>query len=293
MGSETPDGKFEVIDMCFAGMAAQPARVVDGTQDKFVALVSGLNATVGQPVTLEMQLLAEYLCGNAGGPTDQRRSAQIVHTVVAGITHIPEPPLGHTEDPRVNDRVPVQGLMAAVDALLADIAAAMPLTLMPGSRDPADAALPQQRLHPGMFAQSRAYSGFHSTTNPAYIDIDGTLLLGSSGQNVDDLKRYAVHDESPCQLAARTLLWRHIAPSAPDTLWCYPFTEYDPFVVRRAPHVYFVGNQPEFDVAVAKGADAQETRVIAVPAFSTSHTVVLLNLRTLECSTVQIGAPKD
>ncbi|PIA15587.1 hypothetical protein COEREDRAFT_44674 [Coemansia reversa NRRL 1564] len=293
MGSETPDGQFDVIDMCFAGMAPQPARAVDDTQDKLVALVSGLNATVEQPVTLEMQLLAEYICGNAGGSADQRRNAQIVHTIVAGVTHIPEPPLGHTEDPRANDRVPVQGLVAAVDEYLADIAASMPLTLMPGSRDPADIALPQQPLHPGMFTQCKAYSGFRSTTNPAYFDVDGTLLLGSSGQNVEDLARYAMHDESPCQLAARSLLWRHIAPSAPDTLWCYPFTQYDPFIVRRLPHVYFFGNQPTFDVVVAKGTDAQETRVIAVPVFSTSHTVVLLNLRTLECSTVHIGGLKD
>lgn len=27
---------------------------------------------------------------------------------------------------------------------------------------------------------------------------------------------------------------------------CYPFFEKDPFIVVEAPHVYFVGNQPEF-----------------------------------------------
>ncbi|KAJ2356815.1 DNA polymerase delta small subunit Cdc1 [Coemansia sp. RSA 2618] len=288
MGSETPGGDFDVVDMCFAGMAAQPARTV-GDADAFVALVSGINATVETPVTLEMQLLAEFLGGAAGGAGDQRRNAQIVQTVIAGNTmRMPAPPLGHTEDARANDRVPVQRLVAAVDAFLADIAAAMPLTLLPGGGDPADVSLPQQPLHPSMFAQCRQFAGFRSVTNPAYFEIGGTLMLGSAGQNVDDLRRYACGE--PSQLAAQSLQWRHIAPTAPDTLWCYPFTEHDPFVVRQTPHVYFAGNQERFDVATAAGTDGQLTRVVMVPDFSQSHTIVLLNLRTLECSSVRIDA---
>ncbi|KAJ1728589.1 DNA polymerase delta small subunit Cdc1 [Coemansia biformis] len=292
LGSETPDGQFEVAEMCFAGMGPQPARVVDDTQDKYVALVSGLNATVNCPVSLEMQLLAEYLCGNAGGEPDQALSAQIVQTVVVGgIMVVPEPPLGHTEDARANDRAPVQRLVEEVDGFLADIAAAMPLTLLPGKADPTDISLPQQALNPGMFAQCRRYAGFRSTTNPAYFEVDGTLLLASAGQNVDDLGRYAKCGETPCELAASSLQWRHIAPTAPDTLWCYPFTKNDPFIVRSTPHVYVVGGQAEPGTGLAQSAGGQQTRVVAVPDFSAAHTIVLLNLRTLECTPVRITVP--
>ncbi|KAJ2329828.1 DNA polymerase delta small subunit Cdc1 [Coemansia sp. RSA 2611] len=288
MGSETADGSFEVVDMCFAGMPAQPARAFDDSQDKFVALVSGLGATAEQPVTLEMQLLAEFLAGSVG---DQRRGAQIVQTVVLGSTmRLTAPPLGHTEDARANDRAPAQQLVRAVDAYLADIAATMPLTLLPGSGDPADVSLPQQPLPPSLFAQCHAFSGFRTRTNPAYFEIDGTLVLGTSGQNVDDLWHYARRGETPCQLAAQTLQWRHVAPTAPDTLWCYPFTEHDPFVVRTAPHVYAVGNQCAFDVGAAEGTDGQLTRLIMVPAFAQTQSIVLLNLRSLECSLVRIDA---
>ena len=41
----------------------------------------------------------------------------------------------------------------------------------------------------------------------------------------------------------RSLQWRHLAPTAPDTLPCYPFCDTDPFVLGECPHVYFVGNQ--------------------------------------------------
>ncbi|KAJ2542537.1 DNA polymerase delta small subunit Cdc1 [Coemansia sp. RSA 1822] len=287
MGSETASGDFDVVDICFAGMAAQSERT--SSEDVFVALVSGLNASVETPITLEMQVLAEYLCGAVGGAKDQQTSSKIVQTVIAGnIMKVPVPPIGHTEDARANDRVPVQQLVASVDAYLADIAACMPLTLLPGHGDPASASLPQQPLHPSMFAQCRQFTGFQSLTNPAYFEINGTLVLGTSGQNIDDLCRYS--DETPCQLAAQSLQWRHIAPTAPDTLWCYPFTEHDPFIVRTTPHVYFAGNQREFDVGVAVGTEGQETRIIMVPEFSVSRSIVLLNLRTLECSTVHIDA---
>lgn len=50
-----------------------------------------------------------------------------------------------------------------------------------------------------------------------------------------------------------TLQWRHIAPTAPDTLTCYPFTDDDPFIVTDCPHVYFVGNQPEYATKLMTG----------------------------------------
>ncbi len=45
------------------------------------------------------------------------------------------------------------------------------------------------------------------------------------------------------KLMEGTLQWRHLAPTAPDTLPCYPFCDTDPFVLDACPHVYFVGNQ--------------------------------------------------
>ncbi len=50
-----------------------------------------------------------------------------------------------------------------------------------------------------------------------YKYIGNSRLLGTSGQTIDDMYKY-VEGEDRLGLAKKTLTWRHIAPSAPDTL---------------------------------------------------------------------------
>ncbi|KAJ2556827.1 DNA polymerase delta small subunit Cdc1 [Coemansia sp. RSA 1933] len=299
LGTETPAGEFDVAELCFGGIPPhrRPIEVQSKVaDDRYVAFVSGLNATIEQPVTLEMQLLAEYIVGNLGSAATQTACAQIVQVVVAGgLVDLPVPPLGHTEDPKANDRRDAARLVAQIDDYLADIAASVPLAVMPGKGDPADVSLPQQPINPHMFAQCRQFSGFTSTTNPAWLCVDGVDILSTAGQNIDDLAHYSTNNESACQLAAESLHWRHIAPTAPDTLWCYPFTDNDPFILEHAPHVYVVGNQQAADCTWAEdpssGANdaVAPIRVLTVPVFKDSHQIVLLNLRTMGCSVVHIG----
>ncbi|KAJ1849993.1 DNA polymerase delta small subunit Cdc1 [Coemansia sp. RSA 2703] len=286
LGVETDNGDFEVADVCFAGMAPQKMRPVF-EEDRFIVLVSGLGATPEQPVTLAMQLLAETLCGTLGASELQAKMARVAQVVLVGDTiHVPPAPLGHADDARANDRAAVARLAAQVDDYLADIAACMPLVIMPGAKDPADTSLPQQPLPLGLFRRCAQYSGFSTVTNPTTIQLDGLQLLGSSGQNIDDLSRYS--KEPAAKLAVASLRWRHLAPTAPDTLWCYPFTTHDPFVLTSSPHVYFIGSQSKHESVWTQGEDGQETRVVMVPRFSDTSQVVLLNMRTLECSTLDI-----
>ena len=81
-----------------------------------------------------------------------------------------------------------------------------------------------------------------------------------------------------------------MAPTAPDTLWCHPYFTTDPFVLTETPDIYVVGNQPEFRtklVREGKGKkDEKRCRIVLVPAFKQSGTVVLVNLRTLNVRTV-------
>lgn len=82
----------------------------------------------------------------------------------------------------------------------------------------------------------------------------------------------------------RNMQWRHLAPTAPDTLACYPFNDSDPFIVTSTPHVYFVGGQPSFETSVLSlGAGAGSVRLLSVPNFAKTGCLVLLNLRTLQC----------
>jgi DNA polymerase delta subunit 2 len=60
------------------------------------------------------------------------------------------------------------------------------------------------------------------------------------------------------------LSWRHVAPTAPDTLGCYAFMEEDPFVILDCPHVFYAGNQAQFGSSLLEGADGQKVSVVSV-----------------------------
>ncbi|RHZ50145.1 DNA-directed DNA polymerase delta subunit POL31, partial [Aspergillus thermomutatus] len=212
-----------------------------------------------------------------------------------------------------------------LDNFLAEILPSIPVTLMPGESDPANFALPQQGIHRAMFPRARAYcapppSGeeaaepgwFDSVTNPWEGDVEGWRLWGSSGQNVDDVLRYldfADKDaleagdgdiEARMRIMEAMLRWRCGVPTAPDTLWSYPFQTNDPFVMQSCPHIFFAGNQPRFKTAVLEGdsplqlngADAEMTdaadntgarvRLLSIPKFNETGQLILVDSETLE-----------
>ena len=71
-------------------------------------------------------------------------------------------------------------------------------------------------------------------------------------------------------------------------LGSYPFQDDDPFVLKDCPHLYFVGNQPEFGTRVIHGPAGQSVRLITVPSFAVKKEIVLVDTETLEVSKVQI-----
>lgn len=212
-----------------------------------------------------------------------------------------------------------------LDELLLELCNHVPVLLMPGASDPAGHSLPQQAMFRGLFAHTKTLSTLTLTTNPVEFTVDGvqywsalkrrpTLtslierFLGTAGQNVDDLFKY-VNDEDRLGLMARMLEWRHIAPTAPDTLGvclclrlrcdaltCFycsasvPAFDDDPFCIKTTPHVYFVGGQPAFQMRHVNGPAGQRTLLVAVPDFELTGAVVLVDLQTLAAHVVTIRA---
>lgn len=68
----------------------------------------------------------------------------------------------------------------------------------------------------------------------------------------------------------------------------YPFQDDDPFVIKDCPHLYIVGSQPKFDTTVIEGPDGQMVRLIAVPRFSETGELLLVDSETLEVERVVI-----
>jgi hypothetical protein len=89
---------------------------------------------------------------------------------------------------------------------------------------------------------------------------------------------------NPLDLLTNTLHWRHMAPTAPDTLACHPFHESDPFVIDRIPGVYFAGGQRGYGTRLVEGGGGEggsssvRVRVISVPDFATTLTAVLVDI---------------
>ncbi|KAN0062183.1 DNA polymerase delta small subunit Cdc1 [Thecaphora frezii] len=326
LGTETRAGDFEVVDAVFAGLPDQPGggdkaegrddkpMQLDGdggggvdAEDRWVVIMSGL--CIGGQESLEsemaMQLLTEWLTGELGQDEDRAASAKVVAAVIAGNSMAP--PVRNEDETKT--RRFGQGVRAyssaptlALDEFLTDLCSSMPVHLLPGERDPASVAMPQQPIHFALLPRAGRFDSLHRHTNPAWIGLDGRTLLGTSGQNVDDIFKYVTEgDEDRIRMACSVLEWGHLAPTAPDTLWCYPFKATDPFVIRQRPDVLFIGNQPAYATALYHfdeddtdaDADAgsvvgKACRVVLVPEFAKTQQVVLLNLASLESKVVQV-----
>ncbi|OKL64121.1 hypothetical protein UA08_00149 [Talaromyces atroroseus] len=164
-----------------------------------------------------------------------------------------------------------------LDNFLSELLPSIPVTLMPGESDPANSSLPQQGIHRAMLPRARMYCSdgqpgdaavepgwFDNVTNPWEGYVDGWRLWGCSGQNVDDVLRYldfsdedgnpgAENDgETSVRIMEAMLRWRCAVPTAPDTLWCYPFQTHDPFILQACPHLFFIGNQSQFKTIVVE-----------------------------------------
>jgi len=296
-GQEPEDdrGKFHVSDHCFLGLSEQvPPPKMD--TDKYIAVVSGFELGSGTEDGLAQQLLVDWLTGQLGDVGQQEDAARIVRVIIAGNSLSKS-----TQDKEAINKAKyltkntaagsVEGVKA-LDDILVQLAACVDVDIMPGDFDPANHNLPQQPMHRCMFPQASMYPTMHSRTNPYISNIEGLQVLGTSGQPITDIWKFSRLDDR-LEILANTLEWGHIAPTAPDTLGCYPYTQNDPFIMKECPHIYFAGNQPEFSSKLYKSEDGKCVRLVCVPKFKDSRSVVLVNLRTLDCHPVCFNTEID
>ncbi|KAL3715856.1 hypothetical protein ACJRO7_007587 [Eucalyptus globulus] len=287
-GKETDAGDFLVQDVLEAGLPSQLEFPLKSREDKYVVLVSGLNIGSSTCNPLQFQLLVDHITGHLGDEQEQGIAAEIVHVVIAGNSvEIPRGILNR-QNLASKDLSTLSEPIKELDILLMQIAAGLPLDIMPGPNDPANFSLPQQPLNKCLFPGSSAYNTFKSCTNPHCFELDNIRFLGTSGQNIDDLDKYS-EAKNKLEFMERTLKWRHLAPTAPNTLGCYPFADRDPFLIESCPHVYFVGNQDKYETQMLKGSEGQLVRLISIPKFCETGTAVVLNLKNLECHTLTFG----
>ena len=269
MGTENADGEFEVVDMKIPDLPRQRERwgrdenlasspnsksksksAKVSTEGGKIAILSGLSISGEEGDFLKLDLLMEFLLGEACGPTTQQEVSKISRLIIAGNSIAEGSPL-RSEDQLADTKKASKKYgydssnynplpTAHLDEFLATLLPSIPITMLPGEDDPANVSLPQQPIHPAMFPRSRNYSAmpdssepgwFDSVTNPWEADIDGWRIMGNGGQPIDDIFKYVEGDER-LDMIENLLRWRCGAPTAPDTLCKYtPFnfpTSFDP-----------------------------------------------------------------
>ncbi|KAI7941838.1 hypothetical protein MJO29_013912 [Puccinia striiformis f. sp. tritici] len=299
LGRETSKGDFQVLEILYPGAPPQPSPLSTGEQG-LVAIVSGLDLNSNSTKSEHrVDVLLEWLNGNIGAKDHQELARKVGRLIVAGnltkITHTQNQDHTLKESSIKSNKRTVYSESSSTtttttekaDDFLTELK--IPIDLMPGNQDPTIQSLPQQPLHTCLFPKSSSKPDRQLVMgpNPWWAQIGGSTFLGTSGQNSDDIFRYVGHEDR-LRIAGDMLRWSHIAPTAPDTLHCYPFKDHDPFILTCLPHVYFIGNQPDFRTELIdfESTPQQEqptrTRVILVPKFSKSGTVVLVDPVSLE-----------
>merc|ERR1712216_204447 len=117
----------------------------------------------------------------------------------------------------------------------------------------------------------------------------GYMDVRDTNASEDGVKTNLMGGAESLDLMASSLRWQHVAPSAPDTLACYPYKDRDPFYVAQSPHVYFAGNQSAFGARVVRDGETR-TLLVSVPDFAKTGVIAMVNVDTLECFPVRFGA---
>ncbi|KAK5104651.1 DNA polymerase delta small subunit Cdc1 [Lithohypha guttulata] len=344
LGTENANGEFEVLDMLFPDLPPQPLRwarddeereAEDGmkverqtAQKKKVAFVSGLEISGTEADPAILNLLTEYLLGEALDESDQDSAAGICRLVIAGNSISPDVVITRPdddddfvvedndddddEDEDIDTNMDAYGFnplpSTQLDNFISELLPSIPVTIMAGETDLTNYGLPQRPIHTAIFPRARAYASFNpmrpddeepgwfeTVTNPWDGDIEGWRMQGNSGLPLNDLLKYfdvrwpkgVSEVDGRLKLMESMLKWRSAAPTAPDTIWTYPFQDHDPFVLTECPHVFFAGNQPRFDTCTIEGPSAQQVRLFTIPRFRQTGEIVLLDMETLDVEIVK------
>uniref|UniRef100_F1L491 DNA polymerase delta small subunit n=1 Tax=Ascaris suum TaxID=6253 RepID=F1L491_ASCSU len=290
-GTQLRDDIFRVDEIIWPKMAIQPPLPQLAT-DKYLMFVSGLSFSGETEKDAErlfsLDLLQKWIGGYLPLCNKERSLVEnIVRLIVAGESvAITDQGREFTTAARYvikNEECPNVECAAHMDKFFSKVSSLLEVDVMPGLGDPATHLMPQQPIHRAVFPNA-SYHGkmLNLVTNPYYFTLNGIHIMGTSGNNVSDLKRFSTKASST-DILERILLWQHLAPTVPDTVDGFPFIDRDPFIIEDAfPHILFAANQSVAESAVREFEGGRRTLLVSVPSFAKTKSALLVNLRTLE-----------
>ncbi|KAJ7386286.1 DNA polymerase delta subunit 2 [Desmophyllum pertusum] len=173
-GHTIDSGKFYVEEHCFSGLPYQTEPNLDQClskgEDRYVALISGLGFGNESQDLLSLQMFSDLVTGELGSVQEQESCAKISHVIIAGnaLSQCTQ-----TKDSETKAKYLTRNAMAGsveamknLDDFVLQLAACVPVEIMPGEFDPANHALPQQPLHCCMFPKQLLIP--HSRVSPTH-----------------------------------------------------------------------------------------------------------------------------
>lgn len=303
LGIEIQAGIFEIMEIVNPMAAPQTLALADveqGAPEEWVAYVSGLYVGKETDFDDKLMILLQWLAGELGGENDVARAKSVLNLVVLGNSiaeNEQEENLNFTTTNNFGSKNTAKFSTESLTLFarwLNEVIATILVTVMPGESDPCEICLPQQPIHRALFSKNAPFVGscsLKSLTNPTWMEFGtGLRVLATSGQNISDICKYRVGTrdlEETLEIMEQTLRWQVFAPTAPDTLYCYPFEDKDPFALDETPNLYVVGNQ-----CASGGKEVQvgsnTVKIVSVSEFRKSGEIVLVNTKTLQTETIRI-----
>nr|CCC89622.1 unnamed protein product [Trypanosoma congolense IL3000] len=322
---------------------------------RYIAFVCGLelgspqmqNSASTACARTMVELLVDYLSGAVGDSAMVAQASCITRLVIGGNSIAP------TEELRLKKKVKLDPsdhvkfgddkggggavtsaqLMRELDKVLKRIVCSVEVELMPGDNDMTNAFHPQQPMHPLLLSESARCSSMRLVTNPyefvalssdeSGVDAsDGTnttskgetLFFVSSGSNIHCVSR---ETNINSRLDAMSFVLRSgcACPTAPNTLFSYPFKDVDPFVFPQAPHCFVCCDQPEWQTRweplesfsptydantneihvneeggeTGKDETAAGVRLVCVPPFVQTGILVLVDVNSPKLDTTTVS----
>lgn len=251
LGTDIGNGKFQIDEHMFCGFRSQIELPIIN-DDTYLVFLSGLDFVNYEKVLPSLEIFMQRISGVFG---DLENISKIVRIIITGnsirnVAQKYKPTISLTSRiPTSTDSIEA---VKVFDHFLANLCEYIDVDVMPGENDPSNHILPQKQMHYCMFPESSVYNTLNLVPNPYFCALEDVKIIGSSGQPIKDILCYS-EIEDPLEALENCLKWNHLAPTAPDTLGCFPYYDKDPFILEECPHVFFAGNQEKFATKIVKG----------------------------------------
>eukprot|EP00494_Astrolonche_serrata_P006554 UN06578 len=192
------ENAFEVEALFYPELPSQiPRPLKKSGEAQYVCLMSGLRFGDTSVSNILRESLFDFLTGFTD---DGKFSSKIVRTIIAGssfaLNDITEMECDNISKKRLH--IPVGKDIKEVDTYLGQLCSNMQVDLMPGDSDPSGYFLPQQPMHKCLFPKASSCNSFNSTTNPHQVTLDKCTILGTSGQNIDCMRKNCLSTPLQC-----------------------------------------------------------------------------------------------